>query len=122
MRHAYLFFNLFSFATGVTALAVSFFLLSKYRLKVYKKYFIFLLIFAIIYIFDFLDFYFSSFLAYYSKQTKLAFISIKTVFSAIIIYAIADLFFMIVRRLLTSVLNGTLPLFLVYVFSFPMTG
>ena len=107
MKHAYLLFNLFSSATGVTALAVSFFLYSKYRLKIYSKYFFFLLIFSFICIIDFLDFYFSGFLSDYDSQAKLALISVKTILSAVIIYFIADLFFMVVRKPLTAVLKKT---------------
>ncbi|WP_319559751.1 helix-turn-helix transcriptional regulator [Marispirochaeta sp.] len=108
MKHFYLLLNFFSFAIGVTALAVSFFLFSKYRLKVYKKYFIFLAIFTIIYILDLMDFYFSAFLIFYNTQIKLVLISIKTIFSVVIIYSIADLFFMIIHRPLTNVLKKTL--------------
>lgn len=55
-----------------------------------------------------MDYYLSGFLVNYNYQIKLVFITLKTTFSAIIIYTIADLFFMIVRRPLTNSLKKTL--------------
>lgn len=121
MKHIYLFFNFIVFSIGMIANSISFFLYKKYKLDIYKYYYIFLLLFTIIYIADFLDFYFYYFHSNYQILIKFILLNVKIIPSALIVFVLPLLFLkifqkkmQIIQKLIFSVLSS-LPLILVIV-------